>query len=186
LETEMTAYQSSYIAEPVLQDATFLLFTCSSADRYSRIAKSIADSSALNENLRSGAISVEDLVRRVRLLWATLLTKRTREVAEAEVAIILAVLGQTAANGASELLVELSLNDQAPVTWISALARQLYRDQAANVIGRIAAFSPNDKITGLADSGSYATDVVESAESRLRFEYGFAGRDFEDFEVLAA
>ena len=123
-----------WIEESVLRDGAFLLLTSSSVDRYVRVAKSLAHSSELREYLQAGRLDVEHLIAHARELRGNLNGKKQREIEEVELAIVLAVLATNASEEVSDLLIESSLNDQQPLTWISALARRLYQQRGANEI----------------------------------------------------
>jgi hypothetical protein len=123
-----------WVEEAVLREGAFELFASSSAGRYWRAARSLAEGCALKEHLESGLLGVSDLVQRARELRGYLACRQHREVEEVGLAIILSTLADTASEEVSDLLVSLSVFDKAPLAWMSALARKLYQDRALNIV----------------------------------------------------
>ena len=125
---------SRWVEVAVLPEAAFLLSTSSSVNRYVRLAKSLAKASALADYLESGLINDVDLLNRCRELRNVLAAKKQRDVEEIELAVIMAILADVPTEAVSDLLLEFSVYDQSPLTWISALARKLVQDRAFNIV----------------------------------------------------
>jgi hypothetical protein len=96
------------------------------------MAKLLAQTSGLRARIESGQLALPDVRERAEKLWREMLRSKEREIAEIELAAILAAIAEAPAVGVSDLLSQISLIDRTPVTWISALARRLYQERPTN------------------------------------------------------
>lgn len=124
--------QHFLLPENFLGQAAFMLLSSSTLNRYIRVAKSLAQSSTIRRNLELNLITVQDLINHADYLWRLVLKSRQRDIPEVELATILPIIANFATDEASEFLMRLSILDQPPATWISALARQLLNHRPAN------------------------------------------------------
>ncbi|HEU0009072.1 MAG TPA: hypothetical protein VFT34_04565 [Verrucomicrobiae bacterium] len=157
--------QSLWIEEAILGDGAFLLLASSSVSHYMRMAAQLAHETALRNRFESGLVSLKEMLNRAKELRARLAAKKQRDLEEVELAIIVAICSETPSEAASELLVELSLNDQPPLTWISALARRLFQERAANILAtetEAASDKPEDEISEICICTSSDTVGTES------------------------
>lgn len=93
------------------------------------MAKLLAHTTGLRERIESGELSTQDVLGRARTLWHDMQRKEERGLEEIELATALAAVAENAADEVSNILVDVSLADRQPVTWVSALARRLYQDR---------------------------------------------------------
>ncbi len=121
--------EDSVLNEEHLSEGAFKLFTCSSLARYMRMAKLLAHTSGLRERIESREVSTQDVLDRALSLWHDMQSKDGRGLEEIELATVLAAVAENAADEVLEILVEISLADRQPVTWVSALARKLNQDR---------------------------------------------------------
>jgi hypothetical protein len=126
---------SRWVEEAVLREAAFELFSSNSIDRYFRMARRFASQSALAEHFGCGLVTLEELITRATQLRGQSSGKDCRDIEEVELALILTILAGAASEQISELLVDVSLYDKLPMTWISALARKLYQGRASDLLG---------------------------------------------------
>lgn len=121
--------EESLLSEDCLSEGAFRLLTCSSSSRYIRMAKSLAHTSNLVKGMDSGELSLQEVLNRARTLWHDMQSKNLRGLEEIELTTILAAIASNADDEVSAILVEISLADRQPVTWVSALARRLNQDR---------------------------------------------------------
>lgn len=115
-----------------LQDAAFYLLTCSSAERFVRMAKCISDRLQLSAQLRGNPLLTISLLDRARTLWKIVLSVPRRDIAEFELAVLLPLLARTASPEVDNLLIALGLVERPNTAWLSALARRLHSERASN------------------------------------------------------
>jgi len=113
----------SFLPEHELATVAFGLLTSSSIERYVRVARAAA--ARLAQGLRQVPPQWGRVLERAEHLWREAVQGTHREPAEVELAVLLSALAQTATPGVDRLLASISLLDQPPVTWLSALARNL-------------------------------------------------------------
>jgi hypothetical protein len=123
---------TALLTEEFLSEGVFMLFTCSSLTRYVRMAKLLAQTSGLRARIESGQVTFPDTLKRAEELWREMLRSKERELAEVELAAILAAVAEASIADVSDLLTRISLIDRPSVTWVSALARRLYQDRPTN------------------------------------------------------
>ncbi|MBA7600097.1 MAG: hypothetical protein GH143_09360 [Calditrichaeota bacterium] len=121
--------EDSVLNEEHLSEGAFKLFTCSSSARYMRMAKLLAHTSGLRERIYSRELSIKEVLDRALSLWHDMQSKDGRGLEEIELATILAAVAEKSADEVSQILVEISLADRPPVTWVSSLARRLNQDR---------------------------------------------------------
>src|SRR5216117_155952 len=98
-----------WIEKTIMCEGAFLLLSSSSVARYVRVAKQLAEDSALKDHLACGAISIGELINRARKLHMVIASKNQRDVEEIELAIIMSILSETASDQAFDLLADFSL-----------------------------------------------------------------------------
>jgi hypothetical protein len=96
------------------------------------MAKSLAGSSGLEKRIKSGEITLHDILQRSLKLWQDMLIKKERGIAEVELAVILAAISENVSVEVSDLLIRVSLADRPPVAWVSALARKFHQERPVN------------------------------------------------------
>lgn len=116
-----------------LEDAAFYLLTCSSAERYARMAKDLAVRSKLSSDLKTNPDLTKGALRRARDLWKEILSNKQRDIPELELAVLLPLLAQTASSEVDDLLLALGLVDRPNAAWIGVLARRLRIERASNL-----------------------------------------------------
>jgi hypothetical protein len=128
--TAMTA--ATLFTTEELANAAFDLLTSSTLERYARKAQEAAWGSRLVSKIRENPFLIPQLLDTARRLWRSLLCSVQRDVPEVELALLLSLLARTADPRVDPLLIDLSLIDRGPVTWISALARRLLGERTSN------------------------------------------------------
>jgi len=121
--------EDSLLSEDFLGEGAFKLLACSSSARYMRMAKLLAHTSGLRERIYSGELSIKEVLDRALNLWHNMQIKAQRGLEEIELTTILAAVAEEAADEVAQILVEISLADRQPVTWVSALARRLNQNR---------------------------------------------------------
>ena len=116
---------TSLLSMTELADAAFDLLSSSTIGRYLRLARSAARRSEIRHHIEDGAKSVEDVSSRARSLWRELLDSPQRDVSEVELAVLLCVLAESAAEDLEDLLLACALSATPQASWISALAKRL-------------------------------------------------------------
>jgi|SRR5882724_6524677 len=169
----------AWIEKAVMCEGAFLLFSSSSATRYVRMAKQLAEDSALKDHLACGAISIEELINRARKLHTVIASKDQRDIEEIELAIIMAILSETASDQAFDLLADFSLYDRNSLAWISAAARNLFQQLAKNLVD---ASIPDAQRVPIADMFG-ADGSADSPENEM--EYGVPRFDFANVNLVA-
>ena len=130
--------RTSLLDKVSLQDGAFDLFTCSTLDRYVRMAKQISVSSGLHARLTSNELTLDAIMARANRLWQDARKIQQRGLEEVELAVILATISRYTADTVAKLVDQISLTDNPAVTWISALARRLRHENPTNeVLGEI-------------------------------------------------
>ncbi len=118
--------------EAFLGESAIMLLASSSLNRYVRIAKTLATASPLRLKLEGGRLTIQDLLIHADSLWRRILNSRERDLPEVELAVILPIVADLATDEAADLLIRVSMQDQVPAAWISALARHLFQQRATN------------------------------------------------------
>src|SRR5512146_1073557 len=94
--------QAFLLPEPVLAEAAFQLLVSSSLDRYARAARRLASDTATLEALDQ--LTPAEVAQRAEQHWRFLVSRKTREPQEAELALLLAFLASTAESEADRIL----------------------------------------------------------------------------------
>ena len=115
-----------------LEDAAFYLLTCSSIERYVRMAKRVAAQSGLSDRVSTDPRLIHTLIDYARELWKKILSTTRRDISELELAVLLPILARTGVREVEYLLLALSLVDHTNAAWISGLARRLRLECASN------------------------------------------------------
>jgi hypothetical protein len=118
--------------EKWFSEGAFMLLTSSSLARYVRMAGLLAQDSGLRTRIKSGELTISAVLQRAKSLWRKVLGSKQREIAEVELAAILAAIGESPCEQVSDFLVQVSMIDQPSVAWLSALARRLNRARPTN------------------------------------------------------
>ena len=137
----------SLMSDQSLDEGAFMLLSCSSLSRYVRMAKSLAESSGLRDQIWTGVLSVQDALSRSRFLWSRVMRSAQRSLSEIELAAILAAIAETSSDEVSDILVQLSLQDQHSTAWISALARHLHQERPRNELCILPETSLGEEVT---------------------------------------
>ena len=124
--------ENALLSQEELEDAAFYLLTCSTVERYLRMAKSLALKVSLIGQLHSDPGLLETILARARTLRKQMLNSTKREAGEFELAVLLSILAQTASSQVNEDLLTLALWDRPPMAWISALARNLRSERSCD------------------------------------------------------
>jgi len=120
------------LEESVLGQATLMLLSSSTVNRYIRLAKRLAESSDLKRKLELGLITSDELLEHADNLWRFVVESKERDLPEIELALILPIVSRFATEKAIEMLLRISVYDKTPAIWISTLARDLYNRLSAN------------------------------------------------------
>lgn len=132
----------SLLPENELAAVAFGLLTSSSIERYVHVARDAA--ARLTKQLQHVPTQWMRVVERAEHLWREAVQGTHREPAEVELAVLLSALARTATPGVDDLLAIISLIDQPPVAWLSALARNLRMHRSATLtLGRPATLIGN-------------------------------------------
>ena len=120
----------------------FELFASSSLPRYVRTAIAFSNHPDAVRAFQVKAPSAKELLTLADTLWRKLNDRSERGEEEVDLALLLAAVSRTALEEADELLVTIGMQDKAPLSWISGLARELYTHRSANLIltGRVSRF----------------------------------------------
>lgn len=118
---------SQFLEKDALARVAFGLLTSSTIERYHRVAREAAADVAtkLSEHPSMSASAV----KRARTLWAQVVRSQRREPVEAELAVLLTALARMAVYGVDDLISAIALHDRPPGTWLSALARRVWRER---------------------------------------------------------
>lgn len=124
---------SDFISEEFLGHAAFMLLSSSSIDRYIRTAKSLSFASQLKQYLDLSIFTDDDLLKEADSLWRQILQKDKRDIPEIKLAILLPLAAEFASDKASNILLDIALQDRSPASWVSALARHLFNNRRTNI-----------------------------------------------------
>jgi hypothetical protein len=124
--------RSPFFSDDELADAAADFITSSTLHRFALKAKEASRRARLRRHVQMVPQMIPSLVERAKSLWYELRRSSYRDIPEVELAILLALLSETAAPGVDELLVDVSLIDQPSVAWIGSLARRLLQEHASN------------------------------------------------------
>jgi hypothetical protein len=122
------------VPEGVLGHTAFMLLSSSSANHYIQSAIAAGPSSRIENNLDLGIMTHEELVEHASSLWSTIVHSTKRDVPEVELAILLPILARVAADSEEtrRLIRSISVHDEVPAIWLSALARKLWRQMPSD------------------------------------------------------
>jgi hypothetical protein len=123
---------SPFFSDQELADAAYDFLTSSTSNRFALKAKEAAQRARLRQQVAMVPQMTRSLVERAQTLWRNLRRSPRRDMPGVELAILLVLLSETATQGVDELLVDVSLVDQASVAWIGSLARHLLQERASN------------------------------------------------------
>src|SRR5207245_1281569 len=116
---------------------------------------------------------------RARKLHRVIASKDQRDTEEIELAIITAILSETASEQAFDLLAEFSLYDRNSLAWISAAARNLFQQLAKNLVD---ASMPDVQRVSIVDTFG-ADGSADSPENEM--EYGVPRFSFANVNLVA-
>lgn len=182
--------EDSVLNEEHLSEGAFKLFTCSSLARYMRMAKLLAHTSGLRERIESGEVSTQDVLDRALSLWHDMQSKDGRGLEEIELATVLAAVAENAADEVSAILLEISLADRQPVTWVSALARRLNQDRPDHkeIPHEIhGAVEVNERSVDIGSKGQSRTNTLGIRNRTITEQGRFVlnNRDFKNSPLIA-
>ena len=122
----------SFLSNDELEEAAFYLLTCSSIERYLRMAKQVAGQSKLSDRIRINPELIVSVIDRARETFKSILSTDRRDIPEFELAVLLCILTHVSAGEVDNLLLALSLADAPNIAWIRGLARKLRLERASN------------------------------------------------------
>jgi hypothetical protein len=174
------------LTEESLHEGAFMLLTCSSLTRYVRMAKLLAQTSGLRARIESGQVTFPDTLKRAEELWREMLRSKERELAEVELAAILAAIAQASIADVSDLLTRISLIDRPSVTWVSALARRLYQERPTNQEVTLSAQRDWPREVSRTNSSTCMLEYdAGQPESGVRYTLGRLSSEDEELDIAA-
>ena len=156
----------------LLAHAAFELLASSSVERYTRIARNFTADPALKQELRMMNLEPADLRARIEYLAAMIAVERFREPSEVELTLLMAILSQSGAPDADEILTRVAVRNELALRWPSAAARLLLAQRpltttvhiSSTVPGRIESVSTADHHTHVLWEAMFASKAGERAD----------------------
>ncbi|MBI3050757.1 MAG: hypothetical protein HYY76_20900 [Acidobacteria bacterium] len=156
----------------LLARAAFELLASSSVERYARIARNFTTDAAVKQQLRTMNVEPADLRARIEYVAAMIAVERFREPSEVELTVLMAIVSQSGAPDADEILTRVAVRTELALRWPSAAARLFLAQRpltttvqiGSTVPGRIESVSTADHHTNVLWQAMFASKAGERAD----------------------
>lgn len=112
------------------------LLASSSLGRYARYSRWVARQPDVRNAMALRGVSSVEILNMAQDTWRFLAQQRHRDEREVDLAILLAILSDSADQRVDEFLLRVGMVDRPPLSWVSALARLLSFQRSASEIAR--------------------------------------------------